>query len=89
LRWISGGEQHDTGYQFEAWDPEQVYQWRLEWGPGASANEVRVYLDGQLIIERTYRKRYSPDVHWVELGIAERVESIVGTIYANVRIGSQ
>jgi hypothetical protein len=89
LRWIVGGEQHDVGYQFEDWDPEQVYQWRLEWGPSGSTNEVRVFLNGQLIIEQTYRKHYSPNVHWVELGIGERVESIVGTTYANVRIGSQ
>jgi hypothetical protein len=89
LRWIAGGEQHDGGYDFEDWDPEQVYQWRLEWGPNGDANEVRVFLNGQLIVQMTYEKRYSPDVHWVELGIAERAESIVGTIYTNLRIGSR
>jgi hypothetical protein len=87
LRWIANGEQHDEGYHFEAWDPEQVYQWRLEWEPSGSSNEARVFLNGQLIIQVTYKRVYSPGVLWVELGIAERAESIVGTIYANVRIG--
>jgi hypothetical protein len=87
LRWIANGEQHDEGYHYEAWEPDHVYQWRLEWGPSGGSNKARIYLDGQLIIEATYRRDFLPGVLWLELGIAARSESIVGTTYANVRVG--
>jgi hypothetical protein len=87
LRWIANGEQHDEGYHYEDWEPDRVYSWRLEWGPSGGSNKARIYLDGQLIIEATYRRDYLPGALWLELGIAERTESIVGTIYSNVRVG--
>jgi hypothetical protein len=89
LRWIANGEQHDKGHDFIDWDPGETYEWRLEWGPRGGSNEARVYLNGQLIISPTYRRSYSPSRLWIELGIEERVESIVGTIYSNVQIGSR
>jgi hypothetical protein len=69
------------------WDPSQTYQWRIEWGPSGDSNEARVYLDGNVIIRATYRRAYKPSVHWVELGIQSRAESVVGAVYSNVRIG--
>lgn len=89
LRWISDGEQHDIGYNFLGWNPQQQYHWRIEWGSEGTGHIVWVFLDGQVIIEESYNRSYSPDVHWVELGIAERDESIVGAVYANVRIGAR
>ena len=89
LRWIANGEQRDSGYNFMAWDPRRVYQWRIEWGPSGTANLAQVYLDGQLIIEILYRNDYRPEVHWIELGVAERQESIVGVTYSNFRVGSR
>ncbi len=89
LRWISDGEQHDKGYDFREWNPQNTYRWRLEWGPEGNGNVARLYLDGQSIVEVRYSRTYHPLLHWVELGIAERRESIVGTIYSNVRIGTR
>jgi hypothetical protein len=89
LRWIANGEQHDKGWDFIDWDPSQAYQWRLEWGPRGASNEARVYVDGRLVISITYRRPYSPARQWVELGIEERIESIVGTTYSNFQIGSR
>jgi hypothetical protein len=59
----------------------------LEWGPEGNAQTVRVLLNDQVIIESAYTRSYSPNMHYVELGIAERAESIVGAVYANLRIG--
>ena len=87
IRWIANGEQHDDGYNFLDWNPNQTYQWLIEWGPNGGSNEVRVYLDGMVIIQTTYRRAYKPNAHWVELGIQSRVESVVGAIYSNLRIG--
>lgn len=87
IRWIANGEQHDEGYNFMDWNPSQTYQWRIEWGPNGNSNEARVYLDGIVIIRATYRRAYKPAVHWVELGIQSRAESVVGAVYSNVRIG--
>ena len=64
-----------------------TYQWRIEWGPTGGSNEVRVYLDGRVIIRQDYRRSYSPSIHYIELGVEERAESIVGVVYRNVSIG--
>jgi hypothetical protein len=88
LRWIANGEQHDRGYNFMNWDPRRLYNWRIEWGPSANRNEARVYLDGQLIIVAHYDNDYSPETHWIELGVEERQESVVGAIYSNFRVGT-
>jgi hypothetical protein len=87
LRFISGGDQQDEGYDFLAWNPAQVYRWRIEWGPGGGRNEARVYLDGAVVIRASYGPAYRPDTHWIEMGVEERAESIVGIVYRNVRIG--
>ncbi len=87
LRWISGGEEHNPGYDFLGWNPGQVYRWRVEWGPGGEGNEARVFLDGRLIIRTGYGPAYRPDQHWIEMGVEERAESIVGAVFRNVRIG--
>ena len=89
LRWIANGEQHDAGNNFLDWDPTQLYQWRIQWGPAGDGNLVEVFLNGNLVISDQYGPPYEPQRHWVELGIAERVESIVGVRYSNVEIGSR
>jgi hypothetical protein len=87
VRWISNGEQHDEGSNFNAWDPSKNYRWRIEWGPEGGGNVARVVLDGDELITVHYNRTYAPDVHFIELGIAERGESVVGAKYSNVRIG--
>lgn len=89
LRWIANGEQHDRGFDFLNWDPSTVYRWQLDWSPQQTGHVVRVFLNGQLIIEQPFQRPYQPAVHWIELGIAERQESIVGTVYSNVEIGAR
>ena len=88
LRWIANGEQHDDGANFFAWDPSQIYRWRLEWGPEGSSNRARLFLDGALMIEIAYSRAYRPNVHFIELGVGERGESIVGVRYSNLVIGN-
>ena len=83
LRWISGGEEHNEGFDFLSWNPGQVYQWRIEWG----GHDARVLLDGRVVIRTGYGPTYRPDQHWIEMGVEERAESIPGVIYRNVRIG--
>lgn len=87
LRFIANGEQHDVGHDFLDWSPSRAYRWRLEWGPRGGGNEARVLLDDQVIIRTSYGPTYRPDQHWIELGVEERAESIVGVVYRNVRIG--
>lgn len=87
LRWIAQGEQHDEGNNFITWGPSRTYHWRIEWGPSGSGHQARVSLEGQVMITVDYTRSYSPDVHWIELGIAERAESIVGVTYSNFRVG--
>ena len=87
LRFIANGEQHDKGFDFLEWNPNQTYRWRLEWGPNGERNQARVLLDDRVIIRQNYNNAYRPNQHWIELGVEERSESIVGVIYRNVRIG--
>jgi hypothetical protein len=88
LRWIANGEQHDEGNNFLEWDPRRTYHWRLEWGPSGGGNSARVYLDGRLMITVNYNRAYRPNVLYIELGIGERGESIVGAKYSNLQIGN-
>ena len=88
VRWISQGEQHDEGVNFFAWNPNQTYRWRLEWEPEGNGHIARLYLDGQVLIRVNYRRAYRPNVHFIELGIGERGESVVGVTYSNLRIGN-
>jgi hypothetical protein len=88
VRWIANGEQHDEGSDFYAWEPNRRYQWRIEWGPSSGGgNQARVFLDGQQMITVNYSRTYAPNVHFIELGIAERGESVVGVRYSNFRVG--
>lgn len=87
LRFISGGDQQDVGYDFLAWNPGQVYRFRIEWGPSGDRNEARVLLDGRVVMRAGYGPAYRPAEHWIEMGVEERAESIIGVVYRNVRIG--
>ena len=46
-----------------------------------------IQLDGQQMVTVSYSRTYAPEVHFIELGIAERGESIVGVRYSNFRVG--
>ena len=87
LRWISQLEEHNVGHNFLDWDPARAYRWRLEWGPEGASHVARVFLDGQEIIAERYGPPYRPQVHYVELGVEERQESVIGAVYSNLRIG--
>ena len=87
LRWISQGEQHDEGNGFLNWDASKVYTWRIQWGPDGAGNTADVFMNGNHMITVSYSRAYNPSKHYVELGIAERAESIQGVIYSNVQIG--
>lgn len=91
LRWISRGEQHDTGVSFFDFVAEDVYHWRVEWGDyrGLEKMQVRVLIDGIQIMERNYSKIYHLATHWIELGNQERAESLEEAIYSNVKIGNR
>jgi hypothetical protein len=87
LRWISGGQEYNEGFDFLAWNPGRAYRWRVEWGPGGGGNEARVLLDGLVVIRTRYGPAYQPAEHWIEMGVEERAESIVGVVFRNVSIG--
>ncbi len=87
VRWITDGEQYDFGNDFEEWDLFKTYTIRVEWGPGIGSQIVKVYLDGVEQFAQTYDNIYRPATHWIELGVQERKESIVGITYSNLKIG--
>ena len=88
LRFISDGDERNTGYNFLDWDPAQRYRWRVEWGPSTDRNEARVYVNDVEVMQVVYTPPYEPRTHWVELGVNEsRNESCVGAVFSNVRIG--
>jgi len=84
MRWISNREQHDEGNLFYQWIPSRTYHWRIEWGGG----QATVYLDGARVIHVNYNRTYRPNAHYIELGIGERGESIVGVTYSNFQVGN-
>ena len=88
LRWITNGEQHDEGNNFLDWNPSRTYRWRIEWGPSGGGHTARVFLDGQLMITVNYNRAYRPNMLFIELGIGERGESVVGAKYSNLQIGN-
>ena len=49
----------------------------------------RVFLDEVPIILQQYTRDYRPARHWIEFGVEERRESIVGAVYSHVRIGGR
>jgi hypothetical protein len=88
LRFISDGDERNTGYNFLDWDPSQRYRWRVEWGPAAERNAARVFVNGVEVMQVAYTPAYEPRTHFVEMGVNEsRNESCIGAIYSNVRIG--
>jgi hypothetical protein len=87
VRWISGGEQHDEGTNFYDWNPNHTYHWRIQWGPNGNSQLAEVLLDGELMIRVSYERPYQPNVHFIELGIAERGETVVGVTYSNFQVG--
>ncbi len=88
LRFISDGDERNTGYNELDWNPSQRYRWRVEWGPGTGRNQARVYVNGIEVMRVEYTPVYEPRTHWVEMGVNEsRNESCIGAIYSNVRIG--
>ena len=91
LRWISRGQETNTGISFFDFEPQIIYSWRIEWGtfPGIPSQHVKVFLDGFEILSRNYDKPYSPNPHWVELGNCERKETLEQAIWSNIRIGSR
>ncbi len=91
LRWISRGEQADTGVSFFDFVAEDIYHWRVEWGNyrGLEKMQVKVFIDGIEIMVRNYSKTYHPATHWIELGNQERAEGLEEAIYSNVKIGNR
>lgn len=91
LRWISRGQETNVGITFFDFEPSFVYSWRIEWGtfPGISSQHVKVFLDGQEILNRNYDRPYSPNPHWVELGNCDREETLEEAIWSNLRIGTR
>lgn len=88
FRFISDGDERNTGYNFLEWDPSQRYRWRVEWGPGVDRNEARVFVNGAEVMQVVYTPDYEPRTHWVEMGVNEsRNESCIGAVYSNVHIG--
>jgi hypothetical protein len=90
LRWISQGQEANTGINFFQWNPNQIYHWRIEWGAFpeiVSSQRVQVFLDGQEIMVRNYDRIYNPSMHWIELGMAPRAETLEQAIFSNVVIG--
>jgi hypothetical protein len=62
----------------------------MEWGafPNiVSSQRARVLLDGAEVMVRNYDPIYRPSVHWIELGMAPRNETLEQAIFSNVRIG--
>jgi hypothetical protein len=90
LRFISDGDERNTGFNFLDWDPSHRYRWRIDWGPGDDRNLARVLLDGTEVMQATYTPEYQPRTHWIEIGVNEsRNESCIGAIFSNVRIGQK
>jgi hypothetical protein len=87
LRFISDGDERNTGYNFLDWNPGERYRWRVEWGPGTSRNVARVFVNDAQVMEVEYTPDYEPRTQWVEMGVNEsRNESCIGAVYSNVRI---
>jgi hypothetical protein len=87
FRWISGGLLEDASSNFHAWDPETTYSWRVQWGPAEGAHTAKVFLNGIERMHIRYQRAYLPNTHWIEFGIQERGESVIGAIYSNIIIG--
>ena len=91
FRWLSQGQERNIGINLFDWNPDQTYTFRLEWGafPEENSQRARVLLDGREIMVRNYDPIYRPNVHWIELGMAPREESLEQATYSNVTIGQR
>jgi hypothetical protein len=88
LRWISGGILIEPEANIIDWVPSTRYAWRIEWGPNDGGSQTtRVFINDQEVMRGNYQRPYTPARHWIELGIEERNESVIGAVYSNVRIG--
>ncbi len=88
LRFISDGDERNTGYNFLDWEPSERYRWRVEWGPATDRNAARVLVNGIEVMQVAYTPPYEPRTQYVEMGVNEsRNESCIGAVFSNVRIG--
>jgi hypothetical protein len=83
FRWISGGREEEAGFNFTNFNPNTAYTWRVDWGPTGAGNVARVFLDGIEIMRLNYSRAYLPNTHYIELGVQERHESVIGAVYRN------
>jgi hypothetical protein len=86
MRWISQGRQEDGGNDFNEWDPARIYTVRVEWKPDGDDEVAIVSVDGIEQFFVPYSHQYLPNTHWIELGIEERKESIIGLVYRNFAV---
>lgn len=86
LRWISQGREDEAAVDVPAWNPSQVYTFRVEWGPSGAANRARVLLDEREVLTIFYNRPYQPNRHFIELGIEDRNESVIDAIYRNFTV---
>ncbi|HXV59425.1 MAG TPA: hypothetical protein VEK15_01940 [Vicinamibacteria bacterium] len=91
LRWISRRQERNIYYDYDRWNPDQVYHFRVEWGdfPGIDTQWGRGLFDGVEILTWNYDNPYDPSTHWIELGGAPRNETLEQAIFSNVRIGKR
>ena len=91
LRFISRGQETNEGISFFDFEPAIVYSWRIEWGtfPGINSQHVKVFLEGQEILNRNYDRPYTPNPHLVEIGNCDREETLEEAIWSNLRIGTR
>ncbi len=83
FRWISQGREEEAVSNFTDWNPAHTYTWRIDWGPSGGGNIARVFLDGSEMMSLAYGRPYQPSTHYIELGVQERHESVIGAIYSN------
>lgn len=89
LRWISAGQERNIYHDRTSWDPNHVYQFRMEWGkfPNIDTQWIRVLLNGEEILTANYDNLYQPSPHFIELGGAPRNETLEQAVFSNVSIG--
>jgi len=86
LRWISGGVEGEVANNGPVWDPGSVYTFRVDWGPRGAAHRARVFVDGVERLSHGYNRPYTPNTHFIELGIGERSESVIDATYRNFTV---
>jgi hypothetical protein len=90
LRWLSRSNLYEEGSNYLRWDPNETYQFRLEWEPvGEDSFFAYLLIDGRVQITLEYFPAYRLTRHYIEMGIAARSESIVDAVYSDVHIGEK